>query len=248
MKRLILLTNDDGIDAPGLADLFWATQGVGRRFVVAPAVNQSAASHSFSLRKPIRVERRKSNWYAVYGTPTDCVLISHHGIFRRKIDIVVSGINDSPNMGDDVLYSGTVAAAIEAALLGMPAVAISYLKVGENRHLVRSFLNKILPLLLKGLLPRKCILNVNIPAGEVKGVKVTRLGKRIYQDMAIKGRLPDGKICYTIDGEMGFAPTRGSDFEAVYNGYISVTPLHLDMTHHFEVQRLERAFKRLGLS
>lgn len=246
-KPLIVLTNDDGIDAPGLKDLFAATRGLGRRFVVAPATNQSAASHSFSLRKPIIVQRRRPGWLAIAGTPTDCVLIAHHGIFKRSIDLVISGINDSPNLGDDVLYSGTVAAAIEAALLGIPALALSYLRAGENLPALTRLLRALIPLLLNGLLPKKCLLNINIPAGEIRGIRVTRLGHRIYRDMAIKKRLPDGGLCYTIDGEMDFKATRGSDFEAVYNGFISVTPLHLDMTHHYEVRRLERAFRKLGL-
>ncbi len=246
-KPLIVLTNDDGIDALGLKDLFAATRTLGKIFVVAPATNQSAASHSFSLRKPIVVERRKPGWYAVAGTPTDCILIAHHGIFRKSIDLVISGINDNPNLGDDVLYSGTVAAAIEAALLGIPAIALSYLCAGENLSAVTRLLHTLVPLLLDGLLPRKCLLNINIPGGEVKGVRVTRLGHRIYRDMAIRRRMPDGGLCYTIDGEMDFKATRGSDFEAVYAGFISVTPLHLDMTHHYEVRRLERAFKRLRL-
>ncbi len=247
-RPLILVTNDDGIKAPGLKELYDGLRGLGRRFVVAPAVNQSAASHSFSLRKPIQVRQLRPGWFAVYGTPTDCVLISHHGILKRDIDLVISGINDSPNMGDDVLYSGTVAAAIEGALLGVPAVAVSYLKAGLNREPALKFLRALVPLLLDGLLPKKCLLNVNVPAEPVRGVKVTRLGKRIYRDMAVKERLPDGGVCWTIDGEMGFAPTPSSDFEAVYAGYISVTPLHLDMTHHQEVTRLERAFRHLGLT
>jgi 5'-nucleotidase len=209
-KPLILLTNDDGIEAPGLKDLHDGLKGLGRVWVVAPAVNQSASSHSFSLRKPIKVWRLRPRWLAVHGTPTDCLLISHHGILKREIDLVFSGINDSPNLGDDVLYSGTVAAAIEGTMLGMPSV-------------------------------------VNIPAAEIKGVKVTRLGKRIYKDMAIEGTLPDGGISWTIDGEMAFAETEGSDFAAVYSGYISVTPLHLDMTDHAEIERLQPAFGKLAL-
>lgn len=246
-RPLILITNDDGIEARGLKELYAGLKGVGRRFVVAPAVDQSAASHSFSLRKPIKVRRLRPGWVAVHGTPTDCVLISHHGIFKGKIDLLVSGINDSPNLGDDVLYSGTVAAAIEGALLGVPAVAVSYLKAGVNREAGIHFLRALLPILLKGVLPRKTLLNINIPALPVKGVRVTRLGKRIYRDMAIKESLPDGGVFYTIDGEMDFAHTPGSDFEAVYAGYISVTPLHLDMTHHIEVTRLEQEFRRSGL-
>ncbi len=246
-RPLILITNDDGIEARGLRELYDSLRGLGRRVVVAPAVDQSAASHSFSLRKPIRVWRLRPGWFAVHGTPTDSVLISHHGILRGQIDLVVSGINDSPNLGDDVLYSGTVAAAIEGAMLGIPAVAISYLKAGENRQALNAFLRALVPLLLNGVLPRKTLLNVNIPELPVRGVRVTRLGRRIYRDMALKQSLPDGGVSYTIDGEMGFARSRGSDFEAVYSGYISVTPLHLDMTHHSEVSRLERAFRRLGI-
>ncbi len=246
-RPLILITNDDGIEARGLKELYDSLRGLGRRVVVAPAVDQSASSHSFSLRKPIRVWRLRPGWFAVHGTPTDCVLISKHGMFRGGIDLVLSGVNDSPNLGDDVLYSGTVAAAIEGAMLGIPAVAISYLKAGENRSALSKFLRVLVPLLLDGILPKKTLLNVNIPQLPVRGVKVTRLGRRIYRDMAIKESLPDGGVSYTIDGEMGFAHTRGSDFEAVYAGYISVTPLHLDMTHHSEVSRLERAFRRIGI-
>ena len=244
---LILLTNDDGIEAPGIADLHRGLRRLGRVWVVAPAVNQSASSHSFSLRKPIKVWRLRPRWLAVHGTPTDCVLISHHGILKRSIDLVVSGINDSPNLGDDVLYSGTVAAAIEGAMLGMPAVAMSYVEYGANREAGLDFLRRLVPALLGGLLPRKTLLNVNIPSGELRGVRVTRLGRRIYRDMAIKGSLPDGGVSWTIDGEMAFEHTEGSDFEAVDSGYISVTPLHLDMTHHPEIDRLQRELRRLKL-
>jgi 5'-nucleotidase len=246
-KPLILLTNDDGIEAQGLKDLHEGLRRLGRVHVVAPAVNQSASSHSFSLRKPIKVWRLRPRWLAVHGTPTDCMLISHHGILKRSIDLVFSGINDSPNLGDDVLYSGTVAAAIEGAMLGMPSVAVSYLEAGVNREVALEFLRRLVPRLLDDLLPKKTLLNINIPAGTVQGVKVTRLGRRIYRDMALKGSLPDGGISYTIDGEMAFAETSGSDFEAVYSGYISVTPLHLDMTHHDEVARLEKVFHSLRL-
>ncbi len=244
-RPLILLSNDDGIEAQGIKDLHAAVRGLGRVYVVAPAVNQSASSHSFSLRKPIKVWRLRPRWFAVHGTPTDCLLISHHGILKRSIDIVLSGINDSPNLGDDVLYSGTVAAAIEGAMLGMPAVSLSYLEAGRNRDAAKKFVAGLVPLLRSGLLPPKTLLNVNMPAGEIRGIRVTRLGRRIYRDMAIKGCLPDGGISWTIDGEMSFAETPGSDFEAVYAGYVSVTPLHLDMTHHRDIRRLQQALGRL---
>jgi 5'-nucleotidase len=246
LRPLILLSNDDGIAAPGLRDLHSALNPLGRVWVVAPAVNQSAASHSFSLRKPLRVSRVRPRWFAIHGTPTDCLLISHHGILRRNIDLVFSGINDSPNLGDDVLYSGTVAAAIEGTMLGMPSVAVSYLKSGENRAVAVHFVRALVPLLRRGLLPGKTLLNVNIPSGPVKGVRVTTLGRRIYRDMAVRGDLPDGGESWTIDGEMDYAVESGSDFEAVYSGYVSVTPLHLDMTHHSEVTQLQSKLKALG--
>lgn len=245
-RPLILLSNDDGIEARGIRELYDGLRGLGRVRVVAPAVDRSAASHSFSLRKPIKVQKLRPGWHAVHGTPTDCLLIAHYGIFKRRIDLVVSGINDSPNLGDDVLYSGTVAAAIEGAMLGMPAVALSYVEAGRNRDVAMRLLRRLVPMLLDGLLPQKTLLNVNIPATDVvKGVKVTSLGHRIYQDMAIRRDLPDGGISYTIDGEMSFAETTGSDFEAVHAGYVSVTPLQLDMTHHRNLTRLRRAFREL---
>ena len=243
-RPLILLSNDDGIEARGIRELHDGLRGLGRIRVVAPAVDRSAASHSFSLRKPIKVRRLRPGWYAVHGTPTDCLLIAHYGIFKRRIDLVVSGINDSPNLGDDVLYSGTVAAAIEGAMLGMPAVALSYTEAGRNRDVAMRLLRRLVPMLLGGLLPPKTLLNVNIPATDVvRGVRITSLGHRIYQDMAIRRDLPDGGVSYTIDGEMSFAETSGSDFEAVYSGYVSVTPLQLDMTHHRDLTRLRRAFR-----
>jgi len=245
-KPLILLTNDDGIEAAGLKDLHDGLKGLGRTWVVAPAVNQSASSHSFTLRKPIKVWRLQPRWLAVHGTPTDCLLVSHHGVLKREIDLVFSGINDSPNLGDDVLYSGTVAAAIEGTMLGMPSVAVSYLEAGANRAAAVRFLRALVPLLLDGLLPRKTLLNINIPAGDIRGIKVTRLGRRIYRDMAIKGTLPDGGVSWTIDGEMAFEETAGTDFDAAYSGYISVTPLHLDMTHHTAIKRLQKALERMN--
>lgn len=247
-KPLILLSNDDGIEARGIHDLYDGLKGLGRVHVVAPAVDQSASSHSFSLRKPIRVWRLRPRWFAVHGTPTDCLLISHHGILKREIDLVLSGINDSPNLGDDVLYSGTVAAAIEGAMLGMPSVAVSYVESGRNRAPAIKLLRRLVPMLLDGLLPEKSLLNINIPATErVRGVRVTRLGRRVYKDMAIRKELPDGGITWTIDGEMSFAETAGSDFEAVFSGCISVTPLHLDMTNHTDISRLQKALSGVEL-
>jgi len=242
----ILITNDDGINAPGLDTLYQAVKDIGKVYVVAPATDQSAASHSFTLRKPIKICNIKNRWFSVEGTPTDCVLIAHHAIIKKSIDLIISGINNSPNLGDDVLYSGTVAAAIEGAILGIPAMAVSYLKEGINAELAIRLISNLASHLLKYGLPKKTLLNINIPSVEIKGIKVTGLGKRIYNDMAIKIKGPSNEVTYTIDGEMGFEPKRGSDFEAVYEGYFSITPLHLDMTHYRELARFRKIFNKFS--
>jgi 5'-nucleotidase len=242
----ILITNDDGISAPNLQTVYQAVKDIGRVYVVAPATDQSAASHSFTLRKPIKICNIKNRWFSVDGTPTDCVLIAHHAILRKSIDLIISGINDGPNLGDDVLYSGTVAAAIEGAILGIPSMAISYLKNGVNAEPAAILVHNFALHFLKHGLPKKTLLNINIPSEPVRGIKVTRLGKRIYKDMAIKLKGPSNEITYTIDGELAFEPKSGSDFEAVYGGYFSITPLHLDMTHYRELTRFRKTFAKLS--
>ncbi len=245
MLPKILLTNDDGIDAPGLKVLESAVMGLGEIYVVAPKDNRSAASHSFTLRQPIKIYQIKENRYAVDGTPTDCVLIAHHGLFKKTISLVISGINNGPNMGDDVLYSGTVAAAIEGTILGIPSIAVSYRQDGVNCDIAEKLVNRLAKYLLKHGLPKKTLLNINIPAGKVKGVKITRMGKRTYKDMAIKTDHPSGEVSYMIDGELSWEIESGTDFEAVENNYISITPLHLDMTNYRELATFRRKFSKL---
>lgn len=242
----ILITNDDGINANGLNILYNAVKDIGKVYVVAPATDQSASSHSFTLRKPMKICNIKNRWFSVEGTPTDCVLIAYHAILKKSIDLVISGINNGPNLGDDVLYSGTVAAAIEGAILGIPAIAVSYLKDGINVRPTTQLIRNLTHYLLKHGLPKKTLLNINIPSSKIKGLKVTGLGKRIYNDMAIKNIGPANEIKYTIEGEMDFEPKRGSDFEAVYGGYFSITPLHIDMTHYKELARFRKTFARLS--
>jgi 5'-nucleotidase len=251
--KTILLTNDDGIEAPGLAALYEGVKDLGKVYVIAPASNQSAASHSFSLRKAMRVRQVRPDWFSVAGTPTDCVLISHHAILHKSIELVISGINDGPNLGDDVLYSGTVAAAIEGTLLGIPSMAVSedfgMHKGGiepPDSALAMALIRKLALRLLKRRLPRKTLLNVNIPKGVIRGVRITRLGKRIYRDMAIEHKAPNGDVSYVLDGEMDHEIHRGSDFKAVHDGYVSITPLHLDMTHYRELKRFRREFAALA--
>jgi 5'-nucleotidase len=244
-RKIILLTNDDGIDAPGLALLHNGVKDLGDVYVIAPATNRSAASHSFTLRRPMVVRELKPRWIAVSGTPTDCVLISHHALLGKSIDLLISGINDGPNLGDDVLYSGTVAAAIEGTMLGFPSIAVSFEKSGVNADAAISLVRQLALRLLRKRLPRKTLLNINIPARPVSGIKITRLGTRIYRDMAIRNQTPTGEVTYMIDGEMDCELHRGSDFEAVHEGRISITPLHLDMTHYRELSRFRREFAGL---
>lgn len=246
-RKLILLTNDDGISSPGLSLLYQIVKNLAPTRVSAPLTNQSAASHSFTLRKPIKVRWIKKNWFGVEGTPTDCVLVAYHGLFRKGIKLVISGINDSPNLGEDVLYSGTVAAAIEGTILGIPSFALS---VANKDSLppspkIKSFITSLTRDILNKGLPKKTLLNINIPAQEIKGIKITTLGKRIYRDMAIETKNKKNETCYIIDGSMDYQPHRGSDFEAVYSGYISITPLHLDMTHYQELKTYEKRFKKI---
>jgi 5'-nucleotidase len=241
----ILLTNDDGIKATGLEVLESAVKKLGKVYVVAPSKNQSASSHSFTLRKPIKICQIKKNWYSVSGTPTDCVLAAHHGLFKKTINLIISGINDGPNMGDDVLYSGTVAAAIEGTILGIPSIAISYRQDKCNTDVARNLITKLARELLSNGLPNKTLLNINIPEGKIKGIKITRMGKRIYKDMAILSNHPNGEVSYILDGELSWEIEAETDFEAVENNYISITPLHLDMTNYRELTSFRKKFSQI---
>lgn len=241
----ILLTNDDGINADGLKTLESAVKGLGEIYIVAPKENKSASSHSFTLRKPIKINEIKKNWYSVAGTPTDCVLAAHHGLFNKTLNLVISGINDSPNMGDDVLYSGTVAAAIEGTILGIPSIAISYREDKKNSMIAIKLVRGLAQKLLKYGLPKKTLLNINIPSGKIKGIKITRMGKRIYKDMAILNNQSNGEFSYILDGELSWEIEKQTDFKAVENNYISITPLHLDMTNYHEITSFSRKFSKL---
>lgn len=236
----ILLSNDDGVTAAGLAALREALEPLGEVTVVAPDREQSGASRSLTLERPLRVRRMNGNVFSVDGTPTDCVLLAVRGIpgvVRVEPDLIVSGINHGPNLGDDVTYSGTVAAAAEGCLMGIPSMAVS-LASWEARdfsaasRVVRSFVSR----LAVRPLPPGTLLNVNVPGlpfEELRGVRTTRLGRRIYPDVIVAQQDPRGKPCYWIGGDKpSWRPGEGTDFEAVEAGFVSVTPLHLDLTHH----------------
>jgi len=236
----ILLSNDDGILARGLQVLEQACEPLGELSVVAPDREQSATSHSLTLHHPLRPVRLGERRWQVDGTPTDCVLLAAQALLPTSPDVVISGINHGPNMGEDVLYSGTVAAAMEGLALGIPAIAVSFAgsvqradamletQVEAVRGLLRHLLN--LP-----TLPRDTLFNVNLPAvpgTEIKGVRLTRLGRRVFSDSITRMKDPWGReILWIGGGSVEWSGPEDSDFRAVHEGYISVTPLHLDLTH-----------------
>ncbi len=238
---LFLVSNDDGILAKGIETLERAARQLGDVFVVAPDREQSATSHSLTLHHPVRpIELAEGRWQ-VDGTPTDCVMLAVQALMPTRPDFVLSGINHGPNMGEDVLYSGTVAAAMEGLSMGIPSIALSY--AGRLMRVDGSPLDDLvepLAALLRHLtslpaFPRSTLLNVNIPAvpaAEIKGVKLTKLGKRVFNDSIAKMKDPWGRPIYWIGGgSVTWEQDAGTDISAVQDGYISVTPLHLDITH-----------------
>ena len=233
---LVLVTNDDGFDAPGLHALVQALGFFGRIVVVAPDREQSASAHALTLRIPLRVYQAGTDRWRVEGTPTDCV---HLGIFnlteRRDPDLVVSGINRGLNVGDDVTYSGTVAGALEAALLGIPAIAVSaqidasgapdYARAGAVAR-------RLAEQLLAQPLPRGVFLNVNVPAGTPRGLRVTRQGTRSYRAAVVERLDPAGRPYFWIAGaDTTPAGEPDGDHRAIEDGFVSVTPLHANLTH-----------------
>ena len=234
----ILCTNDDGYLAPGLGILSSAASALGSVTVVAPDREQSATSSSLTLHHPLRARRSVDGAWVVDGTPTDCVILALNELLPRRPDVCVSGVNHGPNMGEDVLYSGTVAAAIEATVMGIPAVAFSYVgdfpeELEGRDALIESVLRSILE---RDGFPKDTLLNVNIPAvdpSEVKGIRITTLGRRRYADSITRANDPSGKEYFWIGGGVvHWSGDDTSDFQAVADGYVSVTPLHLDLTNH----------------
>ncbi len=245
----ILITNDDGVKAPGLSALADALSRVGRVTVLAPQRNWSIAGHAKTLYKPLRVEQTTllngMPALATNGKPSDAVALALLGLVERPIDLLVSGINSGPNLGHDVTYSGTVTAAMEGAIGGIPAIAIS-LQVAEGEHYetAAAFAAHLARLVLRRGLPAETVLNVNVPdrsQAAIRGVKITRGGRRIYRDKLIRRLDPQGRPYYWIGG---LPPTgieeEGTDIWAVANGYISITPLQLDLTAHTLISDLRR--------
>jgi|UniRef100_A0A7V3VUB5 5'-nucleotidase len=244
---VILLTNDDGYDAVGLQVLYKELKERKLEvFVSAPRFQQSGSSHSLTLRRPIRVEELKKDFYIVDGTPTDCVLLAYHDLVRGKeIEMVVSGINHGPNMGSDVFYSGTVAAALQAGTLGIKkAIALSL--AGETfsnfNSAVKYSVDLIQRLLNKDI--QNLILNVNIPEGEIKGERITRMGKRIYRDKVLRDTEQNGVMYSVINGVLDYMVDTDTDFEAIENSFVSITPLKLDLTDYEIMKNLQEILVR----
>jgi 5'-nucleotidase len=236
-KPLILVTNDDGIQAPGLAILAGALEPLGEVWVYAPDRQQSAVGHGVSLHRPLRVHKLRDRWYMVDGTPTDCIMLAVRDLLSRRPDLVVSGINPGANLGDDVTYSGTVAGAYEGMLLGIRSFAVSDvsyapLHMETAGRVARSVAERVLAM---GL-PKDTVLNVNVPDlpyDEIQGVAVTRMGKRDYQDEIVCREDPRGGAYYWIGGaEPSHVEEKGTDFEAIEHRNVSITPLHRDVTNY----------------
>lgn len=239
----ILVSNDDGVGAKGIHILAKVLESLGHVTVVAPDRNRSGASNSLTLTRPLRVKQLENGYHSVEGTPTDCVHLALTGYLSIPTDIVVSGINEGSNLGDDILYSGTVAAAMEGRYLGLPAIAVS-LAGHSNLHYdtAASVTKFIVEKVINQKLPSQTILNINvpnIPLNEIKGIMVTRLGKRHSAEPVVKELDPRGRPIYWVGPpgpEADAGP--GTDFYAVKHGYVSLTPLHLDMTHYQLFEKL----------
>jgi 5'-nucleotidase len=241
---LALLTNDDGYQAEGIIRLRKEIAKLCDVLVVAPLADQSAAGHSLTLQRPLRLNKVDDGHYSVDGTPTDAVMVAVHGILNNKLpDILISGINRGPNMGDDVTYSGTVSAAFEGAILGIPSIAVSSVPFDDIDYVAMAkFTRKLAKKVLENDLPESTLLNVNIPnptGGKYPGIKITRLGKRVYRDIIVEKIDPRGRKYYWIAGEPEWKEFEQSDFSAVGEGYVSITPLKMDMTDFALMKHLE---------
>lgn len=241
----ILVTNDDGVQSPGLLALRQALDTIGETVVVAPERNWSAASAARTLFDPLRIDPVNMadgrQAFVCSGTPGDCVALALLGFLERRPDLVVSGINIGPNLGNDVSYSGTVAAAREGAMMGVPAIAVS---LDGRRHddfkPAAAYAARLAQAAVRHGLTPEVVLNVNVPRGPIRGVLVTRLGRRIYRDELIVRHDPRGRPYYWLGGgEPEGELTEGTDIAAVAHGYISVTPIHFDLTDQRWLERLQ---------
>jgi 5'-nucleotidase len=235
-RPLILVTNDDGVMAPGIRAAVGALRELGDVVVAAPDRERSASSHSISLDRPLRVDELEDGIYSIDGTPVDCVYLALLHLVRRRPALCVSGINNGYNLGSDVFYSGTVAGAVEGALRGVPAIALSLeRRTPQDFSHAAGFLKALAAEAIArgaGAIPESALLSVNVPAGAIRGYQVTFLGRRVYRDQVDVRQDLRGRSYYWIGGpEENATDLPGSDCSAVRDGLTSVTPLGLDLTH-----------------
>ena len=238
---LILVSNDDGIDALGLKTLREAVSDLGEVIVFAPEGQRSGSSHSLTIHKSIKVKQIDENTYSTDGTPTDCILYSVRGILKKRPDIVLGGINQGANLGSDVSYSGTVAVAMEGTLMGIPSVAFSQIDFNTsfNPDFAKKVVNWLTRQILKDRLPEGVFLNVNLPAKPNGKIKITSLGNRVYRDEIVKVREEKNDFIYSLEGESPtWISSPNSDFDAVHNGFVSITPIHMEYTDFDMIEKL----------
>lgn len=243
----ILVTNDDGVHSAGLMALFKAMKGLSSSIVVAPDRERSASGHSLTLHRPLKVEELRENVWSVNGTPTDCVAIGAEKILPERPSLLVSGINRGPNLGDDITYSGTVSAAIEGTILSIPSFSISLCVAGrENPHYETAsvFASEVARYVIEHSLPYDTLLNVNVPnrpLGEIRGIRFTRQGKRIYSGAIKETFSPwDEKFYWIGGGSPLWEHGEDTDISAVIEGYVSITPIHLDLTNYEALGLIKR--------
>ena len=239
----ILLSNDDGVEAPGIRALADCLKSMAEIHIVAPDRDRSGASNSLTLESPIRAHKCGTNMIRVDGTPTDCVHLAITGLLTQEPDMVISGINAGANLGDDVLYSGTVAAAMEGRFLGLPAIAVSLVGThGRYYNTASEIVMKLVKQIQRHPLPQDTILNVNVPdlpRERIAGVQATRLGHRHKAEPVVKDQDPRGRDIYWVGpagAEADAGP--GTDFHAIREGYVSITPLQIDLTRHDSIASL----------
>ncbi len=239
----ILVTNDDGIDSPGLHALAKAMRPLGQVWVVAPDRERTAAGHALTLHKPLRIERVAARTFSVNGTPTDCVNLALKQLMRGTPALVVSGINRGVNLGDDVTYSGTVSAALEGTIMGIPSIAVSQEVRKSFRCDVAAFYAvRVARAVFRYGLPDETLLNVNVPDrphAKIAGVRVTALSRRRFDEPIIEKTDPHGRKYYWIAGtRVSWSRQENSDHEALRRGFVTITPIHLDVTHHEALEQL----------
>ena len=240
MKK-ILVTNDDGVHSEGIHALGAALARLGEITIVAPHIEASAIGHALTLRRPLRMERLPNGAYEVDGTPTDCVNVAITQLYKEPPDLVVSGINKGYNLGDDVTYSGTVSGALEGSLLGIPSIAVSLERrdTYDFTHAAEAAANVAEWVLQRGL-PQRTFININVPAGRPKGIRATVQAKRNHITVVAERVDPRGRAYYWIEeGQNDWEPHDQSDYQAVRDGYISVTPLQPDMTAYDALRVVE---------